>query len=379
MTVATNTLARAALTLLAAGGVISTLVWAGPLNPPSGAVSSTYKTLTEVEPRIAINSTNTPGDADSLFKITQPGSYYLTGNITGVIGKHGIEIAASGVSIDLNGFSLVGVASMGAFDGIYASVFGLTNLAVVNGSIRNWGQDGIDFFSQTAYACRIESVVATGNAEIGFSVHSRSVISHCTSNGGTKCIYAISACAIHDCAVSAASQQGMLIQHGCVVTSSVANGNADGFNVNGGTTVTDCAAYQNTGIGFMANDGTEIVHCTSSSNNLDGIKCASGCTIVGNACSSNGIGGANEGAGIHATGFDNRIESNHCLSADRGIDVDIGGNFISKNTCSGNTTNWDVAAGNTILVVQGSSAGAVLGNAGGTAPGSTDPNANFTY
>jgi len=72
-----------AVVVAATGGTAS----AGDLNPPPGPVAPTMKSLSEVEPRIAINATNTPGDADSLFKITQPGSYYLTGNITGVAGK----------------------------------------------------------------------------------------------------------------------------------------------------------------------------------------------------------------------------------------------------------------------------------------------------
>src|SRR5438105_3055049 len=95
-------------------------VSAGDLNPPAGPVAPTHKTLTEVEPRIAINATNTPGDANSLFKITQPGSYYLTGNITGVAAKNGIAIAASGVTLDLNGFDLLGVAS--SLDGVSVTV-----------------------------------------------------------------------------------------------------------------------------------------------------------------------------------------------------------------------------------------------------------------
>jgi hypothetical protein len=77
---------------LLGGAVVSV---AGPLSPPGGPVASTYKTLSEVEPRTAVSLANTPGDADSLFKITQPGSYYLTGNIVGVAGKHGVEIAAA--------------------------------------------------------------------------------------------------------------------------------------------------------------------------------------------------------------------------------------------------------------------------------------------
>ena len=88
------------------GGVI--WVSAGDLNPPAGPVTPTMKTLTEVEPRIAINAVNTPGDAFSTFKITQPGSYYLTGNVTGAAGTSGIRVASGQVTLDLNGFTLEG-------------------------------------------------------------------------------------------------------------------------------------------------------------------------------------------------------------------------------------------------------------------------------
>jgi len=122
----------AAAAVIAAAGVLI----AGPLTPPAGPIAPTNKTLQEVEPRIAINATNTPGDADSLFKITQPGSYYLTGNITGVVGKHGIEIVDSGVTLDLMGFDLSGIPAMGAFDGVSVTNFSLTNITIRNGSVR---------------------------------------------------------------------------------------------------------------------------------------------------------------------------------------------------------------------------------------------------
>lgn len=44
-----------ALMLAASAG----LLIAGPLNPPGGPVASSMKTLSEVEPRIVINATNT--------------------------------------------------------------------------------------------------------------------------------------------------------------------------------------------------------------------------------------------------------------------------------------------------------------------------------
>src|SRR5216683_1539226 len=68
----------------------------GSLTPPS-APAATMKSLDQIEARTIVNSNNTPGDAQSLFKITNSGSYYLTGNMTGVSGKHGIVIAAANV------------------------------------------------------------------------------------------------------------------------------------------------------------------------------------------------------------------------------------------------------------------------------------------
>ena len=63
------------------------------------------KTLDQVEPRTPISSLP--------FTIAAAGSYYLTGNLTGGAGG-GITIGASGVTLDLMGYELVG----GTGDGI---------------------------------------------------------------------------------------------------------------------------------------------------------------------------------------------------------------------------------------------------------------------
>ena len=165
MTTSASRLARFAPVSIAALIACTGLLVAGPLNPPAGPVTSTYKTLAEVEPRIAINASNTPGDpigdaSPSLFKITQPGSYYLTGNITGVVGRHGIEIAASGVTINLNGFEATGVP--GSFAGVATTVAGLRNISVTNGSVRGWGASGVDLFANSASNCDVSNIRASG-------------------------------------------------------------------------------------------------------------------------------------------------------------------------------------------------------------------------
>ena len=354
---------------------------AGPLNPPAGAVSSTAKPLAEIEPRIAVNATNTPGDADSLFKITQPGSYYLTGNITGVVGKHGIEIVASGVTLDLNGFDLVGVAGMGAFDGVSTTLAGLSNIAVFNGSVRNWGRHGIDLGTFAVTGCRIEGVRASGNVSAGVYAGVNSTVAGCSASGGQYGIYASIGSALSDCSAKGTSVYGLATDAGSTLTNCSAYNNAGlGISTSNGCTVTHCSAYLNTGSGISVSSGSTVEGCTARSSTLDGIVCIASCVIRGNTCSVNG-NGSGDGAGIRATSADNRIEGNTCTGADRGIDVDAAGNIIIRNPCSGNTTNWDIAAGNAIgpIVVAGSSA-VVTGNGpAASSLGSTDPNANYSY
>ena len=370
----------------------------GSLTPP-GAPAPTFKTLDQVEPRIAITASNTPGDADSLFKITQPGSYYLTGNITGVANKHGIEIAASGVTLDLNGFDLLGAP--GSLDGVSVTTAAIqSNIAVVNGSVRVWGDKGIDLSTFGAINCRVERVLAAFNAGDGISTGTDSTVLDCSAyqnsgngisggNGGTvsNCSAAFNGaagirtgegCAVSKCSASHNTNNGIVPGIGCTVSNCSASQNGGiGIDAGFGCTVTNCSAYLNAADGISTTAGSTVADCTARFNTLDGIVCFSDCVIRGNTCSLNGSGG--DGAGIHATSSNNRIEGNNCTGADRGIDVDAAGNFISRNICSGNTNNWDVVAGNVILVVNATIAAAVTGNSGGAAPGSTDPNANFTY
>jgi parallel beta-helix repeat protein len=357
-----STLTLATGAVLVGAVWLSALVLAGPLNPPAGPVASTYKTLSEVEPRTAVNLANTPGDNDaspSLFKITQPGSYYLTGNITGVAGKHGIEITSSGVTLDLNGFDLVGVAGMGAFDGVSATASSLTNIAVLNGSVRNWGDEGVDLGTVTTNATRVERIAASGNAGNGVLVGDTGTISACAaySNVGS----------------------GMSLGNGCVLKDSVASFNqGNGIVAVAACFIQGCSSNQNGQAGISAGTGATVAHCVTRFNGLDGISAVSACLLQNNTSGNNGVGGT--GAGIRVTGGDNRLEGNNCTLSDIGIDLGAAGNIVVRNTCSGNTSNWSVVAGNFALVISAtpSSAG-FSGNSGGTALGSTDPNANFSY
>ncbi len=413
-------LSLSALTLIITG----TVLYASPLNPPAGPVASTFKTLFEVEPRIAINATNTPGDADSLFKITQPGSYYLTGNITGVVGKHGIEIVASGVTLDLNGFDLAGFAGMGPFDGVSVTVGGLSNIAVVNGSVRNWGDEGVSLGTTDAINCRVEGVLVAGNMGLGIHTGTGGMVSNCTAyqntqngidagSGGSvsNCkssfntgvgIVSGNGCTVSNCTTFYNASFGIVAGAGCTISNCTAHQNAiSGIAASFGCTISNCSAYVNTGAGITTSanctisnctvygntgpginafDGSTITNCSVNNNHGRGISAGNGCQITGCLTRNNQSDGisvnfsctvsgntcngdgtaAGIQGGIRVLGQANRIEGNNVTYADSGLLVESGGNIIVRNTVKGCTLNWSIVAGNAYGAIVATPAGAAV-------------------
>ncbi|MFM9957442.1 MAG: right-handed parallel beta-helix repeat-containing protein [Phycisphaerales bacterium] len=366
----------AAVALCVTGAVL----YAGPLDPPAGPVAPTPGP----EPRIAINATNTPGDNDgqpSLFKISAPGSYYLTGNITGVTGKHGIEITASGVTLDLNGFDLQGAP--GSLGGVFTTGSNQTNIAVVNGSVRNWGGSGVSLGSTSAN-CRVDSILSSGNGNAGIFVSENTTVTNCSAyKNATNGIDTGSGCVITNCTADENGNYGITPGSGATVAHCSAYNNANsGFSLGAGGTITNCNARSNDTFGIFVGSASTVTDCSASFNNRDGISCSgSGSIIRGNSCVNNGIN-ANDGAGIYVASTDNRVEGNNCVDNDRGIDIDAASNLIIGNSCAGNTVNYEIDAGNRYGLIINITAGgtaAVSGSAAASTLGSTDPHANFSY
>ena len=134
-------------------------------------------------------------------------------------------------------------------------------------------------------------------------------------------------------------------------------------------------------MGIEAFNGSTIKDCTATANKGDGIHVPNDSLVAGNTGDSNGNGTGGDGAGIHATSSDNRIEGNNVTDNDRGIDVDSG-NVIIKNSAGGNTTNYAIAANNVYGAIVDRTApasAAVTGNSGAASAGTLDPWANIAY
>src|SRR5258705_1663286 len=163
----------------------------GSLTPP-GPPAPTMKTLPKVEPRTPISPTP--------FSISAPGFYSVTANLTGVPFNYGITISANDISLDLNGFALIGVAN--SYSGVGLS--GLcTNLHIFNGVVRNWGNHGLSLGS--GFHVRLEGLSVCQNAIAGVIL-----------NYGT----------IQNCTVAENGNDGIRLYDRCLAINNFISGNA---------------------------------------------------------------------------------------------------------------------------------------------------------
>ena len=362
----------------------------GNLIPP-GPPAPMMKTLDQIEPRVDVATL--PGDATNQFIISAPGSYYLSRNIAGVSGLNGVSIQASDVTLDLNGFALVGVA--GSLGGVAVSG-ARTSCAIRNGSVRGWGGDGVS--AAGASTSVFERLRVSVNGSIGLRAGINGVITGCVAAGN----------AVH----------GIAAGDGCVIIGCTATGNGTGqantsFGIyaGAGNTVSDCTASYNTaGGGIYAVENSTVVRCSAVGNTNTaqtlgtGIEVGSGCTVSASTAGNNfrgietGFGctvsgctvRANKNIGIvvynasHVTGntidasglnlnirgTGSRIDSNLVTAASGdGIADTGGGNLIIRNSCRANAVNFSISAGSTV--------GPIIGP--GNPITTTNPWANFGF
>ncbi len=347
--------------------VCISVVSAGSLNPP-GVPGSTMKTLDEVEPRIAINDENTPGDPNNTYIIAEPGSYYLTGNFTSNF-KHGILIDADDVTIDLMGYRLWSSYSKPLgnnedFDGIHIAP-DHKNIEIRNGTIASDNttihiltfrgfRNGIYSEADTK-GIRVKDICVTdarGNGILLLSTDS--FVKNCTASGNGN---------------SATGQYvyGIHAGDGSTATGNTVSNNGDtatGLSVYGicagaGSTVTGNTVYNNGNSstsqvhGIYISSGSTVTGNTVYGNgylaaSFWGIYTVGNCTVTGNTIYANGSSAEGNVLGIHAssgsTVIGNMVNNNGYSTT-----LDVLGIYANSGcTVTGNTTyyNGRSASGN---------------------------------
>jgi hypothetical protein len=202
------------------------------------ALVSSFASVLASEGVIEINQTKINAAGGGTYTITQPGSYRLTSNLTQVSAAmtNVITIDADNVSIDLNGFSIIGAnncsstgvcSSRAAGSGIYS--LDHRNVSVANGVI-----------TRISGNC-IHSAMSTG----------------------------LSSMSVDRVRVSDCGNFGMIIQRGSVSNSSAATCNASGIYLNEGV-VSNSIARDNFSSGFMVQKG-RVVSSLAQANGSTGI------------------------------------------------------------------------------------------------------------
>ena len=156
------------------GAIAVVLVLADPALAVDGVI--------EINQARAAAGNVTAGDGPGFpVVISAQGSYRLTSDLIVTPGQDGIDVTTSFVTIDLNGFNIVGGAG-GVTDGI--SIQSGTGVEVRNGNVLGFTRSGIFSNSGTNYV-RVTGIRAIGYGVIGIDLQGvGGVIEGCTTLDG---------------------------------------------------------------------------------------------------------------------------------------------------------------------------------------------------
>lgn len=287
----------------------------GPLGPP-GPPAPTMKSLQQVEPRIDVLTLSSDGIASRA--ITAPGSYYLSGNLVGAAGLHGINIKSSNVRLDLNGFTLSGVADRFA---IMSSAGGLRGLEIFNGHLTGW-QSGLDFYTSGSASNVIASDL---HIELSGLPFANGIVAHAPLT--VRRCDILNANPFSSAGISGAGIGRSFVVENCRIK-----------RTGGGILLGDCAVVRNCIISECTSNNaisvsSEAIVADNTVVSSEGIRVGYSSQILRNTVRSS------IGSGIRLAGSNNRVEDNHVLSnAGYGIATDNGtvNNLVIRNFASGN-------------------------------------------
>lgn len=213
------------------------------LAAPAAAVDG----VIEINQARALAGGVSPGDAAGFpVTVSQPGSYRLTGDLTAPVGLNGILVQAPDVTIDLNGFRVVGPGTGAIASGIYVST-GSDNFELRNGTIQSFTGYGI-FVTGGVPLLRILSVRALDNGSTGLLIQG----------------------------------DGALVR-GCTS----ARNAGDGIRGFAGSLLLENVAYANDGVGLLLNDvawGSNMLYGNNGGNANPQVNTSGSVQVSANQC-----------------------------------------------------------------------------------------------
>ncbi len=309
---------RKHLLLLPAAAIAGVVLAQGPLTPP-GAPAPVMKTLDQIEPRTPISSVP--------FTISQSGSYYLTRSLSVATGD-AITIAATDVTLDLNGFTLSSTApGPGSGAAILLTDIERGNAAIRNGHICSTTTHSGTTFVKSGFLNGIRTVAGRSTVQVS-ELHITGMASAGIFAGKSL----VERCSVHTCGGSGIVSE--TIRH-C----SVRDVSGPGIQ---GTVVSHSVSYlADTLINYPAIIGKIVESCDGVASSLGrGIDGDIVSNSTGQSYSSSGIIAQNASncVGTSTTGCGMYVETNasNCEGISNGdTGMDVGANATN---CCGRTT-----------------------------------------
>jgi hypothetical protein len=323
---------------------------------PQWVSLSVMTDLAHLEDRIRIDSLP--------YTITTPGSYYVVADLTGTVG---ISIATSHVTLDLNGYSIRGLAGNNS-EGIKVTA-ALTNIAIRNGGIVNWGREGIkgglasnsSFTSLHIVANGLDGlvtgnnnfiygVVAGNNTFDGIDAGESNTVSHCiAANNLNDGIEADAGSSLLECTARDNTDAGIRTTGTTSILNCTSNeNNTHGFSCGAGSVVQNSSAFHNTRTGFFFYSACTATGNTSRNNGFQGFEWLNDCVLEQNSASLNGLNG------FYTTSTGGKLDNNSSnTNSAYGFRIqNAGGCLIIRNSASGNGLGaFNVLAGNSFATI----------------------------
>jgi hypothetical protein len=303
-------------------GALAGVVRGGPLDPPSSPGSTQQNLI--FQPATCAG-----------FPITiSQGSHKLAQSIVMPPGcaKDGIFVNGSNVTIDLQGFELIG-AFGSSLDGIESSGHRLT---VRNGTIRTWTEGyGI-------------------NASVGLNAEGVTLV----TNGITAGDDAI----INNCHVEASRIRGITVGHRSIISNCRVWANSGGIHAGDYSIVTETVARENGGGGeIRAGIGSTLENCTADGRNLSfGKGIVVGDDSIVRGCTARNNGDIEILAG-HRALLENCVADG---AGSGGNGIQVGNGSVIRGCTASNNGNDEIVAGAASVVESCSADGAGTGGVG---------------
>lgn len=321
------------LALLATALLIHTASFGQGVLTPTGTPAPVMKSLAQIEPRTPISS--------APFTITNPGSYYLTTNLTSA--TNAIVILTNGVTLDLAGWTIFSSAPVASSGGTAILLSGgFSDITIANGHIRGGVTNNAGIYGGGGF----NGIYFSGNQPVNVLV-SRVSVRGCFNYGIFLGVG--EATVAESCTARSVGGYG-------IVASTVKNSVATdcGLSAIGGNQVSDCRGESSGGgSGVSASTANNCYGSSSSSsgvstttaNNCYGSSSGNGhgvSAITANNC----FGTSSSGTGVFAT------TANNCRgSSSSGTGVSA---VDTATSCSGTSTSGIGLSADTALNCLGS-------------------------